>query len=283
MGRGFVIMIGISLLLHIVAFTWISLPSSAKPKPRSVQLAIKFGKPATEQNKSVISKRGEVAATGRQVSKANGEQGVSGTGSFVSGDVDRAVAMAQLMPPGISDQHIQAMPIPDMSVPSPEIIPQGSVNDPHILDSDEGATGGVIPFFEDASQGFSYGNVLDDDGNVLTYERVLALWLDKHRRYPEVAKRDKLSGAAVVRIKINREGKVILFDITTSTGHKSLDEALVAMIKKANYRVPPPPDEYQDISKHSFEIEFRFTYEQEATEQENTDRLDSADEGSQES
>ncbi|MFN2426523.1 MAG: energy transducer TonB, partial [Candidatus Binatia bacterium] len=74
------------------------------------------------------------------------------------------------------------------------------------------------------------------------YEDVLYSWLVKHKEYPLVASRRGLQGRPVLTVRIDRRGHVIWSKVSSSSRYEMLDEAAVAMVRRAD-PFPPVPDE----------------------------------------
>ncbi len=66
------------------------------------------------------------------------------------------------------------------------------------------------------------------------YESVLANWLERYRSYPSRALRRGITGEGLLYVKINQDGKVLEFKLEKSTNEPMLDEAIFAMLKKAD-------------------------------------------------
>jgi protein TonB len=65
------------------------------------------------------------------------------------------------------------------------------------------------------------------------------IWLEAHRTYPPAAQRRGEQGDALVRLTINREGRVLDFALLQSTGSPRLDAAVEALLGHAD--LPPFP------------------------------------------
>ena len=65
-----------------------------------------------------------------------------------------------------------------------------------------------------------------------------------------------IEGKVVVRIVVDREGKLKEVSVVKSSGNKILDRAASKLIKKCNF--PPLPPEYQ---KEVFDVEIPIRYE----------------------
>ncbi len=66
------------------------------------------------------------------------------------------------------------------------------------------------------------------------YEQLLVAWLEKHKEYPRRAKRLRIEGEGMLRILINRTGRVQQIDLEQSTGNRLLDKAVLDMAQRAD-------------------------------------------------
>jgi protein TonB len=73
------------------------------------------------------------------------------------------------------------------------------------------------------------------------YEQLLYAWMDRHKQYPMLAQRRGIEGEGSVRVRIDRDGRVLERTVTRSTGQQMLDQAALDMVRRANPfpRVPP--------------------------------------------
>ncbi len=74
-----------------------------------------------------------------------------------------------------------------------------------------------------------------------SYIATLVAWLNRHKKYPTQARRDRVQGVTVVRFTINPDGAVVASAITRSSGHPVLDEAALEVFARAN-PVPAIPE-----------------------------------------
>ncbi|MGO8917381.1 MAG: energy transducer TonB, partial [Stellaceae bacterium] len=72
----------------------------------------------------------------------------------------------------------------------------------------------------------------------------LKRWLNKYKRYPEPAQKDKQQGQLVVSFTILRDGTVLDPRIEHSSGFPLLDAAALQMLRDAS-PVPPLPQSYR--------------------------------------
>lgn len=92
------------------------------------------------------------------------------------------------------------------------------------------------------------GNAEHDlDGQVrvehASYEMVLASRIEKHRYYPRLALKLGQEGQPVIKIILDKSGRLVTVSIEKSSGQLSLDEAALDIVTKAQ-PFPAPPDVY---------------------------------------
>ncbi len=66
-------------------------------------------------------------------------------------------------------------------------------------------------------------------------------WLEKHKQYPRRAKRLRIEGEGMLRIRIDRAGRVLQVELEKRTGNRFLDKGALAMAQRAD-PFPPMPD-----------------------------------------
>lgn len=71
------------------------------------------------------------------------------------------------------------------------------------------------------------------------YRQALSLWLERNKIYPDAARQRGEEGTALLRFQVRRDGYVLAYQLTRSTGHAALDEAVERMMRGA--RLPPFP------------------------------------------
>ena len=74
------------------------------------------------------------------------------------------------------------------------------------------------------------------------YLQTIRAWLEKHKRYPRRAKRRQQEGQARLRFILDRNGKVLSYEILRGTGHDKLDDAVHDMIRRAQPLPAMPSD-----------------------------------------
>ena len=89
-----------------------------------------------------------------------------------------------------------------------------------------------------------------------SYVSLIIQEIERKKFYPPLARRLGIEGKVVVRIVVDREGKLKEVSVVKSSGNKILDRAALKLIKKCNF--PPLPPEYQ---KEVFDVEVPIRYE----------------------
>jgi protein TonB len=91
----------------------------------------------------------------------------------------------------------------------------------------------------------------------LTWQKAVALHLNKHKRYPSEARSRGEQGVALVSYSIDRSGKVIAARLDKSSGSALLDQAALDALDRAS-PFPAPPADLVDITfKFAQPIQFR--------------------------
>lgn len=95
---------------------------------------------------------------------------------------------------------------------------------------------------------------------ITSYGQLLSLWIDKHKNYPEEARKRKIEGYAVIKLEIRRDGNIVAYDFVKRTGNEILDKATKEIIEKSS-PVPPIPEGYSGGYVIPFVIAIRFVLE----------------------
>ncbi|AGA91223.1 TonB family protein [Thioflavicoccus mobilis 8321] len=66
------------------------------------------------------------------------------------------------------------------------------------------------------------------------YYGQLAAWVNRHKRYPPSARRNRQTGTVRVTFTIDRNGRVLSKRIVASSGHAVLDKEVEAMLRRAS-------------------------------------------------
>ncbi|RUM40841.1 MAG: hypothetical protein DSY34_04615 [Desulfurobacterium sp.] len=89
-----------------------------------------------------------------------------------------------------------------------------------------------------------------------SYVSLIIREIERRKFYPPLARRFGIEGKVVVRIVVDRGGKLKEVSVVKSSGNKILDRAALKLIKKCDF--PPLPSEYQ---KETFDVEIPIRYE----------------------
>jgi periplasmic protein TonB len=73
------------------------------------------------------------------------------------------------------------------------------------------------------------------------YRALLSAWLESHKRYPDPARQRGEQGNAVLLFEVDRNGRVIDYAVTKSSGYPDLDASVEEMMRGAT--LPPFPAE----------------------------------------
>jgi periplasmic protein TonB len=79
------------------------------------------------------------------------------------------------------------------------------------------------------------------------YEELLFAWMNRHKEYPMLAQRRGLQGGGVVRVRIDRQGRVLDRALVKGTGEAMLDQAALDMVRRSD-PFPAVPDAYAGAS-----------------------------------
>lgn len=80
--------------------------------------------------------------------------------------------------------------------------------------------------------------------------------LDRHKRYPAVAERQRQEGVVHIRFTMNREGRVLTSSVTRGSGRPMLDREALAMLQRAQPLPTPPADEPGDVIEIATHVDF---------------------------
>ncbi len=79
------------------------------------------------------------------------------------------------------------------------------------------------------------------NGSAADYVAVVRAWLERHKRYPRLARQRGTQGVAVVVFSIRADGTLLSHQVAQSSGHASLDRAAADMVERASPFPPVPP------------------------------------------
>ena len=88
------------------------------------------------------------------------------------------------------------------------------------------------------------------------YLAALRSWLQSYKRYPRRARLGMLKGEARISFVLDRSGRVVSYELSTSTGHDALDREVLAMIQRAAPMPAFPPNLNEDTMRFSLPVRF---------------------------
>jgi protein TonB len=88
------------------------------------------------------------------------------------------------------------------------------------------------------------------------FKALVLAWIEKHKRYPESARRRGIEGKPTVRFRIDRSGRVLLAELQRETGRRDLDEAAVRTIERADPFPAFPADLTDQTMEFTVPIDF---------------------------
>ncbi|MDQ8700604.1 energy transducer TonB [Hyphomicrobium sp. LHD-15] len=91
----------------------------------------------------------------------------------------------------------------------------------------------------------------------LTWQKAVALHLNKHKKYPSDARSRGEQGVALVSYSIDRSGKVVAARLDRSSGSALLDQAALDALNSASPFPAPPTDVIDVTFKFAQPIQFR--------------------------
>ena len=94
-------------------------------------------------------------------------------------------------------------------------------------------------------------------GDRQDYLALLAAWLERHKEYPRRARARGEEGTVLLRFKIDRGGRLLMWRIDRSSGHPALDREVEAMLQRAEPLPPLPPEMTQAQLELAVPIQFR--------------------------
>lgn len=90
------------------------------------------------------------------------------------------------------------------------------------------------------------------------YESRLLAWLEKHKRYPMLARRRGQQGTIVLEFTISANGKLVTHKIAQASEHTVLNGAVEKMIKRASPMPPVPQDLRRNQTEFTYTVPINF-------------------------
>ncbi|MFD1703323.1 energy transducer TonB [Methylopila henanensis] len=82
----------------------------------------------------------------------------------------------------------------------------------------------------------------------VTWQARLMAHLERRKLYPSAARARGETGTAYVRFRIDGEGNVLSVSLVRSSGHSELDQAVLALVRRASPVPSPPPQARRTIT-----------------------------------
>lgn len=124
--------------------------------------------------------------------------------------------------------------------------PEEETPDESNVDPDQVAAQESIASEQQAKEAQSIQAKNDDSQRVTqqkaSWEGQLAAHLERHKRYPYMARNRREEGTVVLRFTVNRRGEVLESELEKKSGYFLLDREVQAMLKRAQ-PLPKPPRE----------------------------------------
>lgn len=74
-----------------------------------------------------------------------------------------------------------------------------------------------------------------------SYAGQLLAWLERHKEYPRLARMQRKEGTVLLEFRLSRDGRVLDYRVSRSSGNRLLDKAVREMLIRAQ-PLPPIPD-----------------------------------------
>lgn len=94
----------------------------------------------------------------------------------------------------------------------------------------------------------------------MSWQKSVALHLNKHKKYPQDARKRGHEGVANVSFSIDRSGKVISVHLDQSSGSALLDQEAIEVLSRASPFPQPPPDVTDVTINFALPIQFRIKH-----------------------
>lgn len=98
----------------------------------------------------------------------------------------------------------------------------------------------------------------DEKKKSIYYEK-LSQWLERHKKYPTVARRRNQQGDVTIKFVMDRQGKLLRYDLIGPSEYQSLNDATVKMLERASPMPTPPPTLIGDKTELEYTIPVKFS------------------------
>lgn len=113
-----------------------------------------------------------------------------------------------------------------------------------------------------SADGSAIGNSLDAEAQIMQrYTQLISMWINRQKAVFDRAIQPGMRGNIVIRLRIDRSGKIHFFKLDKATGVPAVDAAAAEMVRAAN-PVPPAPSNYPGGNMFEFLIPVGYTFQQ---------------------
>lgn len=110
-----------------------------------------------------------------------------------------------------------------------------------------------------SKSGVSYGNSTNTDAEIMQrYTQQISLWVNRRKSILLAGLQPGMKGNIIVRLRIDRAGNILYFNLDKATGVPSADAAAVEMVKASN-PVPPVPRNHPGGNMFEFLISVNYS------------------------
>ncbi|RLA03493.1 MAG: hypothetical protein DRQ54_10675 [Gammaproteobacteria bacterium] len=92
------------------------------------------------------------------------------------------------------------------------------------------------------------------------WQNLLLAHLERHKRYPRIARQRRQQGTAHVHFSMNRNGEVLSTEVILSSGHVLLDRSALAMVNRAQPLPAPPAEITGEVLEMIVPVKFSLNY-----------------------
>jgi len=92
--------------------------------------------------------------------------------------------------------------------------------------------------------------------NQVSWQNRLLAHLQRHKRYPSIARQRRQQGTATIQFRIDRDGNVITTSLVQSSGHVLLDRSAMEMVDRAQPLPRPPATVTDDELSLTLPVQF---------------------------
>lgn len=90
------------------------------------------------------------------------------------------------------------------------------------------------------------------------YFAQLAQWLERHKKYPTIARRRNQQGDVTIQFVMNKRGKLLRYELIKPSKHDSLNRATIKMLERASPMPVPPKELIGDKTELKYTIPVNF-------------------------